>query len=159
MACKLPRGHEHCVSRLDGLKQSNPIPQNRGSYFSGLTARAPKALKWSTSTVATVKSSNSATAARNPSPSGTVFPARRASQIKLHTVRQPPTGQIKISSLAFHQQRGVYQDSHFALSVAARLAEISLAVSASKGERERKSLAKSSALMPVLLTRCVFSQG
>ena len=48
-------------------------------YYNGLTARTPRALKWSTSTVATVKSSKSATAACRPSPSGTVFPPRRAS--------------------------------------------------------------------------------
>ena len=41
------------------------------------------------------------------------------------------------STLAFHQQRGVDQESHLARSVAARLAAISLAVAASSGARER----------------------
>ena len=41
--------------------------------------------------------------------------------------------QIKIPAFAFHPQCGVYQDSHLALSMAARLRAILAAVSASKG--------------------------
>jgi len=43
----------------------------------------------------------------------------------------------QIPAFAFNEQRSVQEDSHFALSMAARLAEISLAVSAPKGVRER----------------------
>jgi hypothetical protein len=42
-------------------REEETIPN--GSYLNGLRARTPRALKWSTSTVATVKSSKSATAA------------------------------------------------------------------------------------------------
>jgi hypothetical protein len=48
-----------------------------------------------------------------------------------------PFAEIKIPAFAFHQQGSIQQDSHFARSIAARLAEISWAVSAPKGERER----------------------
>lgn len=48
-----------------------------------------------------------------------------------------PFAEVKIPAFALHEQRGINEDSHFARSVAARLAAISLAVSASKGERER----------------------